>query len=79
MYKFSKSQSFQKLTELAKNPYDLTAEDALSPKRIADYVSKSCNYRLFYDAERVTDEVIDALKELVENAIDAGAKHHSGA
>lgn len=68
MYQFSKSESFKKLTELAKKPFDLSAPGALTSERITKFVSEACNYRLFYGSERVTEEVIDALKDLSDEA-----------
>jgi len=64
MYQFSKGQSFKKLTELAKKPYDLTAEGNLTPKRIHEFISECCGYRLLYGTERITPDVIQALNEL---------------
>lgn len=64
MYYFSKSKAFKKLTELAKNPYDLTKTNALNEERLSKFTSKGAGYLLNYATERVTDEVMEALNEL---------------
>jgi glucose-6-phosphate isomerase len=75
MYRFSKSQAFKKLTELAKKPFDLTAPNALTPERIKKYISSGCGYRLIYGTERINDDCLNALKELCTEA-DAIRKMH---
>ncbi len=64
MYVFSKTPAFKKLTELSKTPYDLTAPNAFCKERIDTYISKGPSYILNYAGERVTPDVISALKAL---------------
>jgi len=54
----------QLLKHLATTPIDLTLEGALSPDRIERYCSHSSEFKLLYGTERVTDDVLQALKEL---------------
>lgn len=61
---FTQYKATQKLSELAKHPFDLTKEGNLTPARISNFISSSCGYRLFYGTERITDEVMLALSEL---------------
>lgn len=58
----------KKLKTLAKNPFDLTKEGNLTPERIKKYCAEACGYKLLYGTEKVTDEVINALKEFAEEA-----------
>lgn len=65
---FNEYQSFKRLFELAKHPFDLTAKDHLTPKRLSTFVAGACGYRFLYGTERVTEEVMMALKDLAEEA-----------
>lgn len=62
---FQDLNAVKKLKILATKPYDLTLEGHLSPERIHQYCSQGAGYQLFYATERVNDETISALKELV--------------
>lgn len=64
MYSFSKTKAFKKLTELAKKPFDLTAENALSEERIMTYLAKGPEFILNYATERVDESTLEALLEL---------------
>lgn len=63
---FSSLESTFKLKELAKKPFDLTSENALTPQRVKKFCLESAGFRLSYATERVTDEVMDALFALAE-------------
>ncbi len=56
------------LKELASNPYDLTKEGALSSDRINRYCAQAGEFKLLYGTEKVTDDVMFALKELSQEA-----------
>lgn len=58
----------KKLTELAKQPFDLTKKGNLSPQRLSEYVANACGYRLLYGTERVTKEVMQTLVQLAEES-----------
>lgn len=64
MTTFAQLQSVHKLNELAKDPFDLTAHEALSAKRIDSMIKESYGLKLFYSTERVCDDVLSALDEL---------------
>lgn len=76
MYRFSKTTSYKKLSELAKNPFDLTAKDALTPARIEKYKASGCGYQLLYGTERINDDVMAELQALSQEA-DAIPKMHA--
>lgn len=73
--------SYQKLILLAKHPFDLTKEGNLTPERLAHFCGESAGYRLLYGTERVTDEVMEALGTIAEEAkaIEKMNKMQSGA
>lgn len=58
----------KKLEELARHPIDLSLPDQLTPERLATYYAESCGYRLLYGTEKVTEEVLQALKQLAQEA-----------
>jgi glucose-6-phosphate isomerase len=62
---FTKTQAYQELSKLARDPYDLTAPAALDPERIARFRTSACGFDLLYATQRVTDEVMAALGRLV--------------
>ncbi|HBT96419.1 MAG TPA: glucose-6-phosphate isomerase, partial [Desulfobulbaceae bacterium] len=53
------------LRELARHPYDLTAEGALSG-RMACYVCDNGPFRLLYATERIDDRALSALQTLAD-------------
>jgi glucose-6-phosphate isomerase len=61
---FRQLRSFTVLKSLANKPFDLTALGALSPDRLKRYCAKAGEFKLLYGTERVTDDVLHALKEL---------------
>ncbi|MCF7852898.1 MAG: glucose-6-phosphate isomerase [Simkaniaceae bacterium] len=65
---FTKYKAYKKLQSLAKKPFDLTLPGALTPERVNHMVATSLNLKMFYGTERVTDEVIDLLIQLSEEA-----------
>ena len=61
---FSNTRAFKKLTGLAREAYDLTATGALTPERIGAFRASGGGFDLLYATQRVTDEVMAALKDL---------------
>lgn len=59
-------ESFRTLTQLAKNPLDLTARGVLTPARVRKYCCKGGIFDLLYSCQRVTDEVVDTLQALAD-------------
>lgn len=61
------TRAWKRLQELAKNPYDLTAPEALEEGgRLEEYVSSSQLLRLFFATERVDSEVLLWLQRLAD-------------
>lgn len=61
----SESSVYEQLRMLAKQPYDLTAQGALTGNaRLSLYQVASDNLKLFYATERVDDEVLKCLQQL---------------
>ena len=56
--------AYAKLKELSKNPFDLTAENALSPERIYAMKSSAVGFDFLYATQQITDEVLTALQQL---------------
>lgn len=56
------------LEKLAKKPYDLTAENALTPERVNQFIAKASGYKLLYATQRIDEQVMDALWNLAEEA-----------
>lgn len=56
------------LKELATTPFDLTAEGNLSPERISRYSAQAGEFKLLFGTERINDDVLQALKELAQEA-----------
>ena len=63
---------YEKLTKLARNPFDLTAAGGLSPKRIADFKCSAAGFDLLYGTQRLDQAVMDGLQQLADqaNAVD---------
>ena len=53
-----------KLRELARNPYDLSSKDAITPKRITSMQTNACGIKMLYGTERVDDKTLEALAAL---------------
>ncbi len=63
----TEAKAYAKLTELARQPYDLTAEHALQAEnRLGRYVCRSELFDLHYTTERLDDRVLNALQELAD-------------
>ena len=61
---------WKKLQELAKNPYDLTAEGALEAgDRLEKYGTRSQLLKLFFATERVDNEVLLSLQALADELL----------
>lgn len=65
---FCDYQQFKKLKDLAKNPYDLTQKDHLSPERIQQMQLSALNFSLLYATERIDNQTVQALYALAEEA-----------
>lgn len=65
---FSKYKATERLTHLAKNPFDMTVPGNISPDRLEKFRAASCGYKLFYGTERITDEVMQTLVDLSREA-----------
>ena len=63
---FRHCRAFHLLKGLATNPYDLTLPHHLSPERIARFSATAGEFNLLYATERVTEDVIEGLKELAQ-------------
>jgi glucose-6-phosphate isomerase len=59
---------YEKLMKLARNPFDLTAPGAISPKRIENYKSSAAGFDLLFSAQRVDDAVINGLQQLADQS-----------
>ncbi|MBM3199263.1 MAG: glucose-6-phosphate isomerase, partial [Chlamydiae bacterium] len=66
MTAFNHLKSVLRLNELAEDPYDLTGEINLSPKRIDAMLSEGLGLKLFYATERVSEITMQALYDLAE-------------
>ena len=65
---FSELKSAQKLKDLAQHPIDFSQPDVLTPGRIDKMVIKGVGFQLLYGTERVTQEVLEALYSLAQEA-----------
>lgn len=65
---FNQLSSVEKLSELERNPIDLTQDGILSPKRIDEMSAEALGIKMLYGTERVTDKVMEALFELADEA-----------
>jgi glucose-6-phosphate isomerase len=66
MTSFRHLKSVIRLNELAEDPYDLTKEGAVTPKRMDAMLAEALGFQLFYAMERVSEITIGALSELAE-------------
>ena len=64
MPSFHHLKSVIRLNELAEDPFDLTLEGALTPKRVDAMRMASGHFSLFFSTERVSDVIVNALCEL---------------
>lgn len=65
---FSGFKAPKKLVQLARQPYDLTGDMALTPERIARYRATSCGFDLLYGTQRIDEAVLAGLQELADEA-----------
>jgi glucose-6-phosphate isomerase len=68
MPRFLELKTVQKLKKLAEEPIDLSKEGSLTPERIAKLRLSMEGFDLLFGTERVTEQVMDALYELAEDA-----------
>lgn len=66
MKPFNELNAYQRLVDLGLNPPDLSAKNALNPKRIDQMVVQGVGLKLFYSSERVDDEILEALFALAK-------------
>ena len=59
-------KAFADLKHLAEQPFDLTAQGALSPERLQHLCCKGVEFDLLYACQRVTGEVLDGLQSLAD-------------
>ena len=80
MTSFNHLKSVIRLNELAEDPYDLTNETNLHPKRIDSMMSEGLRLKLFYGTERVSDITLQALFDLADETkvIEKMQKMQSG-
>jgi glucose-6-phosphate isomerase len=65
---FSTYRAVDRLSELARNPHDLTTANGLSPQRMSSFKSSALGFDFLYGTQRVSDEVLTALQELADEA-----------
>ena len=65
---FAELSSCKKLEEFAREPYDLTAPNALSPERIERYTASVEGLDFLYATQRIDDNVLRALQDLADEA-----------
>lgn len=65
---FNQYPAVSKLKKLAEHPFDLTNPKGLSPGRLEHYIAESCNIRMLYGTERITEEVLNTLMSLAHEA-----------
>ena len=60
--------AYGKLQKCALAPFDLTAQGALSPQRIAHYDCRMASFKLLYGTQRVDEQTLDLLQELADQS-----------
>lgn len=65
---FLQFKSIEKLKALSQKPIDFSAPNTLTPERIQKMKLNGVGFQFFYAAERVTEEVLDALYALAAEA-----------
>nr|WP_321466245.1 glucose-6-phosphate isomerase [uncultured Desulfobulbus sp.] len=65
---FSTYKAVAKLASLARQPHDLTGSQGLTVERIKSSICSNCGFDLLYATQRVSDEVLDGLQELADEA-----------
>lgn len=81
MQDFTTLQAVQRLSDLASTPYDLTVQDGLTAQRLTAFKTSMCGFDCLYGTQRVSEEVLDALQDLADEAglIDAMTAMQTGA
>lgn len=59
-------KAYGTLRQLAERPFDLSAENALTPERLKAFLCKGAEFDLLYGCQRVTADVLDALQSLAD-------------
>jgi glucose-6-phosphate isomerase len=74
-------KAFEDLKHLAEKPFDLTAQGALNPVRIQNFLCKGVEFDLLYACQRVTEEVLDCLQSLADECglVDQFGQMRAGA
>lgn len=77
---FDQCQAYRKLAELAREPYDLTASDAVTSERLKRMQGEACGWTLCYGLERVDEQVMEALLQLAaeRHLLEKMAKMQAG-
>lgn len=57
-------KAYERLSEIAQEPFDLTKEGNMSPQRLNKYIAESAGYRLLYGTERINEDTMRALVDL---------------
>lgn len=80
MTKFTHYEAYKKLSALSKSPFDLTKQGNLTPKRMTDFIGATLGYKLLFGTERVDEQVMTLLSELVveSSALDKMEKMQGG-
>ncbi len=65
---FTQFEATKHLQQLAQNPFDLAKSGNLTPERLIKFSTKSCGYTLFYGTERITEQVMQTLFKLADEA-----------
>ncbi len=68
MFYFDQSASFGRLHTLSQHPIDLSRPGLLTPGRIDRMQATALGFQLLYGTERVTEEVLEALEALAQEA-----------
>lgn len=68
MSKYAKYPSISVLKNLSKEPIDLSKKGSFTSKRIEKMQANACGFSLLYGSERVTDDVLNALIKLANEA-----------
>lgn len=66
--KFDALKSYAELKVWAKNPLDLSLPGVITSERIKKYCVEGVGYKLLFGTERVTDEIVESLCNLAEEA-----------
>ena len=59
---------YEKLMKLARHPFDLTAEGALSPERLKRCKASGGGFDLLFGTERIDDAVLNGLQQLADQS-----------